>query len=51
VVLEAFQDDICSNFVQRQTNAMQKEYKELWNNAKHKVQANTIQEGYATNQL
>jgi len=25
IVLEAFQDDICFNFVQGQTNAMQKE--------------------------
>jgi hypothetical protein len=25
VVLEARQDDMCSNFVQRQTNALQKE--------------------------
>jgi hypothetical protein len=25
VVLEAFQDDMCSTFVQRQTNVMQKE--------------------------
>jgi hypothetical protein len=25
VVLEAFQDDTCSTFVQRQTNVMQKE--------------------------
>jgi hypothetical protein len=25
VILEALQDDMCSNFVQRQTNAMQKE--------------------------
>jgi hypothetical protein len=25
VVLEAFQDDMCSTFVQRQTNAMQNE--------------------------